>query len=63
MPSSSTEQQLNDIAIMKDHSIEMYFNPSSWLHVDYNVREWTIKNFPPSPRNSIPRSSGVECPQ
>lgn len=59
MSENNIEKQLNDIAIMKDHSVEMYFNPQSWIHNDYSVRQWTIENFPPEPRTIIPRESGV----
>jgi len=59
LPTDPIIQQLNDVAIMKDHTVEMYFNPDSWSHTDFSIRKWEIINFPPNPRNSIPRVSGV----
>ncbi|MDN5111033.1 GIY-YIG nuclease family protein [Aliarcobacter butzleri] len=59
MPGNNIEKQLNDIAIVKDHSVEMFFAPSKWIHNDYSVRQWVIENFPPEPRSVIPRKSGV----
>lgn len=59
MSTAAITQQLNDLAIMKDYNVDMYFNPDSWSHNDFSIRKWKIVNFPPNPRNSIPRVSGV----
>lgn len=65
MSSNNIQQTLNDIAIQKDHLVGMMFYPNAWLSAQQWLSEhnktcrWEIKDFPPDPRSSIPRSPGV----
>jgi len=50
---------VNDLAIIESHKIEVMFYPRSWEGAENLTLEWNIVNFPPTPRNLIPHRSGV----
>lgn len=55
----SPVDQLNDIAVTKDHVVEMVFLPSAWSKAANSNRAWTSVPFPPVPRNQVPTQPGV----
>lgn len=54
-----TSPTITDLAVQKFHIIEMMFLPSAWALAKNSSRTWHKCDFPPVPRNSIPKCSGV----
>ena len=59
MPDHDVQQQMNDLAFQNSFVVPMKFLPDAWLLAQDSSLTWDVKGFPPSPRNSIPRSPGV----
>lgn len=59
MTPASPMDQLNDIAVTKDHVVEMMFLPSAWQAATNTSRTWTSLDFPPQPRGLVPAQPGV----
>jgi len=51
-------QQLDDVDRNNRYFVKMFLKPLSWTGITRSL-SWTEKDFPPVPRNSIPRSCGV----
>lgn len=52
----------NDLAFIdqqKSYIVEMTFSPYAWDRATHSPREWSITDFPPSPRSIIPDEPGV----
>lgn len=50
---------INDLAFVNAHFVRMMFYPAAWDEASDSSRTWTISDFPPVPRNSIPPEPGV----
>lgn len=59
MTTPSTQNTLNDLAIENNHVVSMKFYPVAWLSAHNSSHTWKTKDFPPNPRNSIPKKPGV----
>lgn len=55
----SVADQIKDIAIQKNHIVEMMFYPTAWKNAVHSNRSWHLEAFPPSDRKKIPKKSGV----
>lgn len=55
----SVKQQMNDIAVLKNHIVEMMFYPEAWKKALHSSRTWIVEPFPPSPQKKIPPKPGV----
>jgi len=58
MPPNNASQ-VHDICITQSHSVSIMFLPSAWSSAVDDKREWFQVDFPPDPRNTIPKKSGV----
>lgn len=56
---NSVNQQLNDIAALKNHMVGMMFYPDAWAKALHSNRTWKAESFPPLPKNIIPQTPGV----
>jgi hypothetical protein len=57
---TASHDKVRDLAYMNQHHVKMFFFPDSWGQaVDQPSLNWTLVDFPPTPRNIIPSSPGV----
>ena len=56
---AAVQQDIHDLAFQKLHNVEMVFYPKAWADAPTVVATWTRSDFPPNPRNGIPKMPGV----
>lgn len=57
--SAGVSQDIQDLALLDFHRVEMLFLPPAWVTAPHIPCTWVRSDFPPSPRNSIPKKPGV----
>lgn len=57
--SSGVAQDIQDLALLDFHKVEMLFLPPAWAAAPSISCTWMRSDFPPSPRSSIPKKPGV----
>lgn len=57
--SSGVAQDLQDLALLDFHKVEMLFLPSAWAAAPSISCTWMRSDFPPNTRSSIPKEPGV----
>ncbi len=50
---------VNDLAVIESHRVRVMYYPQGWDDANDLQLEWEIVNFPPQPRNMIPKEPGV----
>ena len=55
----TVQQQIIDIAVQKNHIVEMMFYPEAWEKAVHSSRIWKVETFPPTPKSIIPEMPGV----
>lgn len=53
------EEDLNDLAFVHSHMVEMAFLPTAWALAAHSSHMWFEIIFPPARREDIPREPGV----
>lgn len=56
---AGVKQDIQDLALLNVHKVEMLFFPSAWAAAPKISCKWVRSEFPPNPRNSIPKKPGV----
>lgn len=57
--SAGVSQDIQDLALLDCHKVEMLFLPPAWIAAPSIPCTWVRSDFPPKPRNSIPKQPGV----
>lgn len=57
--SAGVSQDIQDLALLDFHKVEMLFLPPAWNAAPAIPCTWVGNDFPPSPRSSIPKQPGV----
>jgi len=57
--SAEVKKELLDLAFQGSHHVEMMFYPEAWANAPVTESNWECSDFPPDPRDSIPKSPGV----
>lgn len=57
--SAGVEQDIQDLALLDFHKVEMLFLPPAWAAAPTISCKWVRSDFPPNPRSSIPKKPGV----
>ena len=57
--SAGVIQDIQDLALVDFHKVEMLFLPQAWADAPPISCTWLRNDFPPIPRNSIPKMPGV----
>jgi hypothetical protein len=52
-------QQINDLAFIRFHHVEMLYLPPAWAAAANSSHTWTSLAFPPEPRTQVPHQPGV----
>ena len=55
----AVDQDIQDLALQDFHHVEMMFYPKAWAAAPKVAMSWTKADFPPNPRNGIPKQPGV----
>lgn len=59
MLTNGIAEDLNDLAYVRNHAVEMLFLPSAWKDAVNSSHDWVELLFPPAVRGAIPKSPGV----
>ena len=57
--SAGVKQEIQDLALLDFHRVEMLFLPPAWAAAPAIPCTWVRNDFPPKPRSSIPKKPGV----
>jgi hypothetical protein len=57
--SAGVKQDIQDLALLDFHKVEMLFLPPAWAAAPTISCKWVRSDFPPNPRRSIPKKPGV----
>lgn len=57
--SAGVKQDIQDLALLDFHKVEMLFLPPAWAAAPTISCKWVRNDFPPNPRSSIPKKPGV----
>jgi excinuclease UvrABC nuclease subunit len=57
--SSDVFQDIQDLALLNYHVVDMLFLPAAWAAAPSISCSWTRSDFPPKRRSSIPKKPGV----
>ena len=57
--SPGVKQEIQDLALLDFHKVEMLFLPPAWAAAPLIPCTWVRSDFPPNPRSSIPKKPGV----
>lgn len=57
--SHGVSQDIQDLALLDFHKVEMLFLPPAWAAATPIPCAWVRSDFPPNPRSSIPKQPGV----
>lgn len=57
--SAGVNQDIQDLALLAFHKVDMLFLPSAWAAAPSIPCTWVRSDFPPNPRKSIPKEPGV----
>lgn len=57
--STGVRQDIQDLALLEFHKVEMFFLPPAWEAAPKIPCTWVRCDFPPNPRSSIPKKPGV----
>lgn len=57
--SPGVSQDIQDLALLDFHKVEMLFLPPAWAAATHIPCTWVRSDFPPNPRSSIPKQPGV----
>ena len=57
--SAGVKQDIQDLALLDFHKVEMLFLPPAWAAAPTISCKWVRSVFPPNPRSSIPKKPGV----
>jgi len=57
--SAGVKQDIQDLALLDFHKVEMLFLPPAWAAAPTIPCKWVRSDFPPNPRSSIPKKPGV----
>jgi hypothetical protein len=57
--SAGVKQDIQDLALLDFHKVEMLFLPPAWAAAPTISCKWVRSDFPPNPRSSIPKKPGV----
>jgi hypothetical protein len=59
MTAAGIEEDLNDLAFVGTHTVEMLFLPTAWAVATHSPKVWAEVVFPPVERGDIPKEPGV----
>ena len=57
--SAGVKQEIQDLALLDFHRVEMLFLPPAWAAAPTIPCTWVRNDFPPNPRSSCPKKPGV----
>lgn len=55
----AVEKDISDLALQDFHHVPMMFYPKAWAAAPAVALHWAKSDFPPNPRNGIPKQPGV----
>lgn len=57
--SPNVQNDIHDLALQSFHDVPMMFYPQAWKAAPHIPMSWSQADFPPKPRNGIPKKPGV----
>ena len=57
--SNTVKPEINDLAFHDFHFVKLMFYPSAWKQAIHSSHTWEVTDFPPIPKNVIPKKPGV----